>query len=78
MNLALQNSYQSLPFIFFAAQNPKQSDNPDCVLYNAELVKELKIGNLFPAKNAHNLLSGHTPPRVSEIFTQSLFFLTKT
>lgn len=60
--MPLQNSYQSLPPIFFAAQNPEYSDNPDCVLYNLELAKELKIEKLLPAENAHNLLSGNILP----------------
>jgi uncharacterized protein YdiU (UPF0061 family) len=60
--MSFQNSYQSLPSIFFAAQNPEHSDNPECVLYNTELANELGIEKLFPAENAHNLLSGNILP----------------
>jgi len=57
--MSFQNSYQSLPSIFFAPQNPEQSDNPECVLYNTDLAKELKITELLSPENVHNLLSGN-------------------
>jgi len=60
--MPLQNSYQSLPPLFFVPQNPEHSDNPECVLYNAELAKELEIRQLLPIENAHNLLSGNILP----------------
>jgi uncharacterized protein YdiU (UPF0061 family) len=60
--MPLQNSYQSLPPLFFTAQNPEHSDNPDCVLYNVKFAKELGIEELFPIENAHNLLSGNILP----------------
>jgi uncharacterized protein YdiU (UPF0061 family) len=60
--MPLQNSYQSLPPRFFTPQNPEHSHNPECVLYNADLAKELKIESLLPTENAHNLLSGNVLP----------------
>ncbi|NDK09294.1 YdiU family protein [Candidatus Gracilibacteria bacterium] len=66
-----KHSYQSLPAIFFAAQNPEQSDNPKCVLYNMELAKELGIQELLPAENAHKLLSGNIVPEGAEPIAQA-------
>ncbi len=68
---SLKNSYKSLPSIFFAAQNPEQSDNPKCVLYNKELAKELWIQELLPAENAHNLLSGNILPEWAKPIAQA-------
>jgi len=63
--MPLQNSYQSLPTIFFAPQNPEYSDNPECILYNPDLAKKLEISKILSPKNAHNLLSGNTLPEYS-------------
>lgn len=69
--MPLQNSYQSLPSIFFAAQNPEHSENPECVLYNADLAKELEITELLPTENAHNLLSGNVLPEWAKPVAQA-------
>lgn len=69
--MSLQNSYQSLPAIFYAAWNPEPVDNPECILYNADLAKELKIEELFPAENAHNLLSGNILPEWAKPVAQA-------
>lgn len=53
----LYNTYQSLPSIFFAAQNPEPSGSPECVLYNSELAKTLWITEVISPKNAHDVLS---------------------
>lgn len=66
-----QNSYQSLRPIFFAPQNPEHSDNPECVLYNAELAKELEITEFLPIENAHNLLSGSILPEWAKPIAQA-------
>lgn len=60
--MLLKNSYTSLPSKFYEFQNPEASDNPECVLYNSDLAKELWVGELFPAENAHNLLGGNVLP----------------
>lgn len=69
--MPLQNSYQSLPPLFFAPQNPEHSDNPECVLYNADLAKELEITELVPIENAHNLLSGNILPEWAKPVAQA-------
>jgi len=69
--MSFQNSYQSLPSIFFAPQNPEQSDNPECVLYNTDLAKELKITELLSPENVHNLLSGNILPDWTEPIAQA-------
>ena len=56
-NSQFQHTFQSLPSIFFAARNPEQSDNPECVLYNSDLAKSLGIGETISPENAHNVLS---------------------
>lgn len=69
--LSWKNSYQSLPSIFFAAQNPEQSENPECVLYNLDLAESLGIKKIISAENAHNLLSGNTLPEWSKPIAQA-------
>jgi len=69
--MPLQNSYQSLPSIFFAPQNPEHSDNPECVLYNEALAKELEIQELLSPENAHNLLWGNILPNWAEPIAQA-------
>ncbi len=70
-NTQIINTYHSLPPIFFALQNPEYSENPECVLYNSELAKELWIENLIPADNAHNLLSGNILPEWANPIAQA-------
>jgi uncharacterized protein YdiU (UPF0061 family) len=70
-NIGLNYTYQTLPKIFFTAQNPEQSDNSECVLYNADLAKELKIQELLPAENTHNLLSGNILPEWAKPVAQA-------
>lgn len=69
--MLLQHSYQSLPSIFFASQNPETVENPECVLYNSDLVKELWIEEFFPAENTHNLLSGNVLPEWAQPLAQA-------
>lgn len=69
--MSFKYTYQQLPSIFYAAQNPEQSDTPECVLYNADLAKELKIEEFLSAENAHNLLSGNILPEWEKPITQA-------
>jgi uncharacterized protein YdiU (UPF0061 family) len=69
--MPLQNSYQSLPSIFFSAQNPEPSENPECVLYNSELAKTLWITDIISPENAHNQLSGNTLPDWAQPIAQA-------
>ena len=64
-------TYQSLPFIFFAPQNPEHSKAPECVLYNSELAEELGIKESISPENAHNLLSGNILPEWSKPIAQA-------
>lgn len=69
--MSFKYTYQQLPSIFYAAQNPEQSDTPECVLYNADLAKELKIEEFLSAENAHNLLSGNVLPEWEKSIAQA-------
>jgi len=72
MNVSIfQNTYQSLPPLFFTAQNPEPSENPECVLYNTNLAKELEIQELLPAENVHNLLGGNVLPEWARPIAQA-------
>jgi len=60
--MSFLNTYSTLPEIFFTSQKPEISPDPKCVLFNAELAKELGIDDIFTPKNAHEYLSGNTIP----------------
>ena len=56
--MSFQNTYSSLPPLFFAKQNPETSRNPKTILYNSELADELGISEIISPENAHAYLSG--------------------
>lgn len=66
-----KNTYQTLPQIFFTPQNPEYSDNPECLLYNSELVKELGIQELISPENAHHILWGNILPLWAQPIAQA-------
>jgi serine/tyrosine/threonine adenylyltransferase len=57
------NSYANLKDVFFAEVNPAVSKNPELVLFNDELAKELDIDiSTFDLQEIASLLSGKTIP----------------
>ena len=60
--MPFQNTYSTLPSLFFAEQKPETSRNPKTILYNSELADELGISKIISPENAQEYLSGNMIP----------------
>ena len=58
-NMSFQNTYSSLPPLFFAEQNPENSRDQKTILYNAYLADTLGISKIISPENAQEYLSGN-------------------